>query len=110
MSPEKFKGENKSLYTSRSVGGFSPTPHRAPWFRRREVHARFGLARGFTLIEFIIYIGLAGSLLTVISVLLFYMLRENAKNQVIANVEQEGNQAMQIITQTIRNAQSVNGF
>ena len=64
--------------------------------------------RGFTLIEFLIYIGLATSLLTVISVLLFQLLRGQAKNQVMANVEQEGEQAMQIMTQTVRNSAGIN--
>jgi Tfp pilus assembly protein PilW len=70
-------------------------------------HTRHSRRRGFTLIEFIIYIALAGSLLTVIAVMLFYLIRGQAKNQVIANVEQEGNQVMSVMTQTIRNSNGI---
>jgi Tfp pilus assembly protein PilW len=63
---------------------------------------------GFTLIELILYVGLASIILSVISAFLFYLLQGQERDQAISDVEQEGAQVMQIITQTIRNADSIN--
>lgn len=63
---------------------------------------------GFTLVELLLYIGLAATLLLSISVFLSISLESQAKNQTIAEVEQEGQRVLQLITQTIRNASSTN--
>lgn len=63
---------------------------------------------GFTLVELLLYIGLAATLLLSISVFLSISLQSQAKNQTIAEVEQEGQRVLQLITQTIRNASSTN--
>lgn len=63
---------------------------------------------GFTLVELLLYVGLAATLLLSISVFLSISLQSQAKNQTIAEVEQEGQRALQLITQTIRNASSTN--
>ncbi|MBT4277762.1 hypothetical protein HOD96_03410 [Candidatus Falkowbacteria bacterium] len=65
-------------------------------------------SNAFTLIELILYIGIASILLVTISSFLFILLESRVKNQTIAEVEQQGIQAMQIITQTIRDAEGVN--
>ena len=62
---------------------------------------------GFTLVEFIIYIGITAMLLTTLSALFYQLLRSQAKNQVIAEVEQEGGAVMRLVAQTIRNASGV---
>lgn len=63
--------------------------------------------KGFTLIELLIYIGLMGIIIGGVSSLLFIMLNARVKNQTIAEVEQQGTQAMKLMTQTIRNAEAI---
>jgi type II secretory pathway pseudopilin PulG len=63
---------------------------------------------GFTLIELILYVGIIGVLLLVISTFLSLLLQSRIKNQVIGEVEQQGLHAMRLITQTVRNADTIN--
>ena len=62
----------------------------------------------FTLIEIVIYVTILATILTVVSSLFVTFLSARAKEQVVIEVEQQGNQVMQIITQTIRNAKVLN--
>lgn len=64
--------------------------------------------RGFTLIELLIYIGIVAVLLLSLSVFLRALLEARIKNQIIAEVEGQGTVAMQIITQTLLNATTLN--
>jgi type II secretory pathway pseudopilin PulG len=63
--------------------------------------------KGFSLLETLLYIGLLS--LIIVSIGSFYSLviRERAKNNTIAEVEQQGQFIMDTITQSIRNAESV---
>ncbi len=63
---------------------------------------------GFTLIEVLLYVGIFSILLISTSVFVATLLESRIKNQTIAEVEQQGLQVMQIITQTVRNATSIN--
>lgn len=63
---------------------------------------------GFTLIELLLYISLAAVILLTVSLFLSMLLNARAKNQVVAEVDQQGAQVMQLITQTIRNAEAIN--
>jgi len=63
---------------------------------------------GFTLIELILYISLSATILLAISLFFILLLQVRIKSQVIATVNQEGERAMSIITQAIRNAVSIN--
>ena len=63
---------------------------------------------GFTLIELLLYVGIASMILLMTSLFLSTLLQSRVKNQTIAEVEQQGLQVMQIITQTIRNAEAIN--
>jgi len=63
---------------------------------------------GFTLIELLLYVAISGIILLVISLFLQTLLESRIKNQTIAEVEQQGIQVMQIITQTVRNADVLN--
>lgn len=63
--------------------------------------------KGFTLIELLLYVAISSSILLVISTFLPTLLESRVKNQTIAEVEQQGIQVMQIITQTIRNADKI---
>lgn len=65
------------------------------------------IQNGFTLIELLLYISIASIMLLVISVFLSTLLESRVKNQTIAEVEQQGLQVMQIITQTARNAEAI---
>ena len=65
-------------------------------------------SRGFTLIELLLYVSLAAIMLLAVSVILSILLQTRVKNQTIAVVEQEGRAAIQAMTQSIRNAQSIN--
>ena len=64
--------------------------------------------KGFTLIELLLYIVLAGTVLLTVSIFLFFLLQMRIKNQTIAEVEEQGVQIIQIISQKIRNAQKIN--
>ena len=48
------------------------------------------------------------SILTSVSILLYQLVVSQEKNQVAADVEQEGVQVMQMITQSVRNSAGVN--
>lgn len=63
---------------------------------------------GFTLIELLLYVAISGVILLVISLFLQTLLESRIKNQTIAEVEQQGLQVMQLITQTVRNADTIN--
>ena len=64
--------------------------------------------KGFTLIELLLYITLASAIIFVTSMFAISLLEARVKNQTIATVDQEGNQTMAIITQTLRNAIAIN--
>ena len=61
-------------------------------------------APGFTLIETVLYVSIASLLLLAISFFLTNMLQTRSKSVAIAEVEGQGIQAMQLLTQTVRNA------
>lgn len=63
--------------------------------------------RGFTLIELLLYVSIVGVLVLALSAFLFVLLEARVKNQTIAEVEQQGVAAMQIITQTARNTEAI---
>lgn len=64
--------------------------------------------RGFSLLELLLYVGIAASMLLATSLFLSMLLESRVKNQGVSEVEQQGLQAMQLITQTIRNADAIN--
>ncbi len=63
--------------------------------------------KGFTFIELLVYIAIITVLLTMIISLYFALARSRQKQQSTMEVEQQGYAAMSILTQTIRNAQTV---
>lgn len=63
---------------------------------------------GFTLIEVMLYVVIASVILPAISIFLSTVIESRIKNQTIAEVEQQGLQVMQIITQSIRNGTVIN--
>src|SRR3989338_5584522 len=74
--------------------------------QRRRVRRSFGDG-GFTLIELLLYISIAGAILLATSIFLSLLLQARIKNQTIAEVDQQGLQVMQLITQTARNAEAL---
>jgi type II secretory pathway pseudopilin PulG len=62
---------------------------------------------GYTLIELLLYVSLIGILLTSVVTFFSMMLETRVKNESIAEVDQQGTQIMELITQTIRNASSI---
>ena len=62
---------------------------------------------GFTLIELLLYVGIASIMLLITSLFLSTLLQSRIKNQTISEVEQQGLQVMQIITQATRNAENI---
>lgn len=66
------------------------------------------LQKGFTLIELLLYISISSIILLSISLFLSILIKSRVKNQTIAEVEQQGLQVMQIITQTVRNSTTIN--
>lgn len=65
-------------------------------------------ARGFTILELLLYVSIAGVILLGVSVFLSALLGARVKNQTIAEVDSQGMQVLQLITQTLRNADSIN--
>lgn len=63
---------------------------------------------GFTLVELLLYISIVGAIVLSIAGFLSLLMQSRVKNQTIAEVEQQGVQVMQIITQTGRNAAAIN--
>jgi type II secretory pathway pseudopilin PulG len=63
--------------------------------------------KSFTLIEILLYISLASVIFTLVSSLLFSFLEVQTKSRTIAQVEQQGIQVMQQITQNVRNAEAI---
>lgn len=61
-------------------------------------------SRGFTLLELLLYVSLATIMLLATALFLSLLLESRVKNQTIAEVEQQGAQVMQTVTQTLRNA------
>jgi prepilin-type N-terminal cleavage/methylation domain-containing protein len=64
--------------------------------------------KGFSLIELLLYISISAILLLAVSSFLGILLQARVKNQTIAEVEQQGAQIIQLVTQSIRNAKSIN--
>lgn len=63
--------------------------------------------KGFTLIEILLYMSLISIMLFVVSDFYFLTIKSRVKNQTISEVEQQGAQVIQIITQTARNAENI---
>lgn len=64
--------------------------------------------KGFTLIEIVLYIGLASLVFLSISSLFSTLLQSSLKSRAISEVESNSVQIIQQITQTVRNATSIN--
>lgn len=64
--------------------------------------------RGFTLIEMILYVAISSTVLIGLTTALSVVLESRVRNQTITEVDSQGLQVMQIITQTIRNAKVIN--
>ena len=64
--------------------------------------------KGFTLVETLLYVSIVSIMLLVMSAFLFLILQSRTKYQTISEVDQEGIQVVQIITQTIRNSKKIN--
>ena len=64
--------------------------------------------KGFGLVELMIYISIASILLLSISSFYFTILKSRVRNNVVMEVDQQGVYLMNIITQIIRNAESIN--
>jgi len=71
------------------------------------IKTKKNLNQGFTLIELLLYVGIASIILIVTTLFLGVLLESRVKNQAISEIEQQGLQLMQIITQTTRNAENI---
>lgn len=65
-------------------------------------------SKAFTLIEVLLYISILVMIILTTTGFIYLLLNSRVKNQTIAEVEQQGTQVMQIVTQVIRNSQSIN--
>lgn len=63
---------------------------------------------GFTLIELLLSVSIAGALLLTITFFLNAVLQMRVKNQTIAEVNEQAAAVMQLLAQTIRNAEGIN--
>lgn len=67
----------------------------------------FTSQKGFSLVEMLLYVAISSVMLFSLSLLLSFLFGGRVKNQSITDVNQQGLQVMQLITQTVRNAKSV---
>ncbi len=63
---------------------------------------------GFTLIELLLYVGITSIILFAISLFFSVLLQSRIKSDTVTDVEQQGAQAVLVMTQAIRNADAVN--
>ncbi len=57
--------------------------------------------------ELMLYVGIVGVVLLIVSILLMNLLTSRIKNETVSEVELQGTQVVQMITQNIRNAEEV---
>ena len=84
-----------------------PTTKHNPKTNLPTTNYKLQTSKGFTLLELILYVSIAGVILLVVSIFLSTILQSRIKNQTVSEVEQQGAQVMQLITQTIRNAEDI---
>jgi len=63
-------------------------------------------SKSFTLVELLLYLALSAMIILMVSSFLTLILKSRVKGQVISEVEGQGTQVMQTVTQEIRNATS----
>ena len=63
--------------------------------------------KGFTIIELLLYLAISAIILLATSLFLSTLLQSRIKNQTVAEVEGQGLQVMQLITQTVRNVDTI---
>lgn len=63
---------------------------------------------GFTLIEFLLYISITGMMVVTLSGLFFMVVQSRVKHQAITEVDQQSIEVINKITQSLRNAESIN--
>jgi Tfp pilus assembly protein PilW len=63
---------------------------------------------GFTLVELILYLAIASMIVVFASVFIHNLLESKIKNQAILEVEEQGVQTLNFVTQAIRNSQGIN--
>jgi type II secretory pathway pseudopilin PulG len=64
--------------------------------------------KGFTLIEMILYVAICSGLLLSLALFFVYIIGQRVKNQAIVDVNQQGQQVIWLVTQTVRNGRSIN--
>ena len=65
-------------------------------------------SRAFTLIELVLYLGIVSFMVVIITVFYGLVLQARVKNQVMLEVNSQGAYVMQMMAQSVRNAQDVN--
>lgn len=63
--------------------------------------------KGFTVLEMLLYVSVCSFLLLALSLFLTSLFGVRVKNQSIADVNQQGQQVMKLLTETIKNAKSI---
>ena len=66
------------------------------------------IKNGFTLVELLIYIVIVGIVIGSISTFFVLLIQTRAKNQTVSEIEQQGTQIIELMTQTLRNATAIN--
>lgn len=76
--------------------------------KKQKNKAKKTLKKGFTLVETLLYVSIISVMLLVFSIFLFLILQSMIKYQTISEVDQQGIQVVQMMTQLIRNAKKIN--
>jgi len=66
------------------------------------------MKKGFTLVELLLYMVILSTMLGVLTSFVVMTYKVRVKSQVVAEVEQQGSQTMDIITQAVRNSTAIN--
>jgi Tfp pilus assembly protein PilW len=74
----------------------------------KEIINRINSKKALSLVEILLYLAVLSVLITTISAFLYIVLSGRIKSQTVSEVEEQGVQVMNIITQTIRNSEGVN--
>jgi Tfp pilus assembly protein PilW len=64
--------------------------------------------KGLSLVEVVIYVGIFSIVISGITSFMLFSVQSRAKNQIVTEVEQQGMQVMNIITQAVRNGEGIN--
>jgi type II secretory pathway pseudopilin PulG len=105
---EKLISQEETVYAPEDHRQIPAVANRKTNLKMNKLSKTLPAHKGFTLIELLLYVAIIGAVVFSIAGFLSLLMQSRVKNQTIAEVEQQGVQVMQIITQAGRNAGDIN--